>query len=324
MVPKFTTVEVKPHETLGEKLKKIRLNLKLTYDEVEKRTKIRKKYLKAIEENNYEVLPSNVYARGFLKNYSKVLKIPSDKVLEWYEKEKGIVDNIKVGKKKNQTNYKTPKVFITPKTFVFALVGLSFLGVFSYLVYEFFIFTSPPRLEIFSPKENETINRSFVDITGKTDSGTDLFVNGQQVNISDEGEFKVTVSIAQNGLNTISILAKNPKNNKKTESTRNILADIPHVSPINENQEGDFLILSLEIGPKTSSIKIVSDGEEQFNGIMLPGSKKDFQAKESFLISTGNAGSTKIIFNGKEIGTLGDDGEFIKDFRIDKQTILNK
>lgn len=327
MTPKFKTMEVKSHETLGEKLKSIRIGLKLTHDEIEKRTKIRKKYIKAIEANNYDALPSNVYTRGFLKNYSKVLNIPDDKVLAWYEKERGIVENIKYsGKKKDNRKTKSPKVIITPRVLVVSFVLLISLLVGGYILYEVFLFMSPPRLELYSPEENMTISKTFIDISGKTDPGTEIYINGQQVNISDEGEFKVNVSIGQNGINNITILAKNPKNNKTKEITRSIIADIPEIS-IPENiisEKSQILSLILEIGPKTSWIKVKRDGKDSFEGIMLPGTKKTFEANSSFIFSTSNAGSTKIIFNGKNLGTLGGDGEPIEDLRLDKETVLSE
>lgn len=327
MTPKFRTIEVKPHETLGEKLKSIRLNLKFTYDEIEKRTKIRKKYIKAIEENNYDALPQDVYARGFLKNYSKVLNIPQDKVLAWYEKERGIAENIKqVDKRRDTKIKKNPRVIITPKILLFLSIFLISLAVGGYILYEVFLFSSPPKLELYSPEDNITISKSFVDIAGKTDPGTEIYINGQQVNISDDGDFKVNVSIGQNGVNKITILAKNPKNDKTKEITRNIIADIPEVNITDNNSEENAgnLNLTLEILSKTSLIEVRADGKDVFEGIMLPGTSKSFEASSVFILSTSNAGSTKIIFNNKDLGTLGGEGESIKDLKLDKDTVLSE
>ncbi|MEM4260117.1 MAG: DUF4115 domain-containing protein [Candidatus Woesearchaeota archaeon] len=326
MVPKFRTIEVRPQETLGQKLKKIREDQKISYDEVEKRTKIRKKYIKAIENNKFSELPPGVYAKGFVKNYAKLLNLSEDKVLELFEKERGIEHNLKEAKKFNKnTKLKSPKFIITPKTLIILGVIISSIAVAFYIVYEIFILTSPPKLEIISPKDNETITQSFIDIKGKTDPGMEIYINGQKVNTSEDGDFKVNVSLGKGGINAIKIVSKNPKNGKETEITKNIIADIKEISIPNPIilEEQKILTLTLEIGPKASWIKIVRDGEKVFEGLMLAGSKKTLEANDSFVISTGNAGSTKFIFKGKDIGTLGKEGESLNDLRFDKNTAIN-
>ncbi|NTU69682.1 helix-turn-helix domain-containing protein [bacterium] len=326
MVPKFRTIEVRPQETLGEKLKKIREEQKISYDEVEKKTKIRKKYIKAIESNSFSELPSGVYAKGFVKNYAKLLNLSEDKVLELFEKERGIARNLKEAQKHNKSvKLKTPKLVITPKILIIIGILISSIAVASYIVYEIFILTSPPRLEIISPKDNETITQSFIDIQGKTYSGMYIYINGQKVNTSEDGDFKVNVSLGKGGINAIKVVSRNPKNGKETEITKNIIADIKEVSiptPVTV-EEQKLLTLTLEIGPKASWIKIVRDGETVFEGLMLSGAKKTLEANDSFVVSTGNAGSTKFIFKGKDIGTLGKDGEQLNDLRFDKNTAIN-
>jgi transcriptional regulator with XRE-family HTH domain len=326
MVPKFRTIEVRPQETLGEKLKKIREEQKISYDEVEKQTKIRKRYIKAIENNNFLELPADVFTRGFLKNYSKLLGLSEIKVIEIFEKERGIARNLSEAKKHNKSvNLKSPKFVITPKILIIIGILISSIAVTSYIVYEIFILTSPPRLEIISPKDNETITQSFIDIQGKTDAGMEIYINGQKVNTSEDGDFKVNVSLGKGGLNAIKIVSRNPKNGKETEITKNIIADIKEISiptPV-ALEEQELLTLTLEIGPKASWIKIVRDNEIVFEGLMLSGSKKTLEANDSFVVSTGNAGSTKFIFKGKDIGTLGKEGESLNDLRFDKNTAIN-
>lgn len=326
MVPKFRTIEVRPQETLGEKLKKIREEQKISYEEVEKRTKIRKRYIKAIESNNFSELPAGVYAKGFVKNYAKLLNLSEAKVLELFEKERGIAHNLKEAKNFSKSSkLKSPKFVVTPKTIIILGILLSSLAVASYIIYEIFILTSSPKLEIISPKDNETITQSFIDIQGKTDAGMEIYINGQKVNTSEDGDFKVNVSLGKGGLNAIKIVSRNPKNGKETEITKSIIADIKEVSiptPVSL-EEQELLTLTLEIGPKASWVKIVRDGETVFEGLMLAGSKKSLEANDSFVVSTGNAGSTRFIFKGKDIGTLGKDGEYLNDLRFDKNTAIN-
>lgn len=48
-------------------------------------TKIRSKYLRALEEEQFEVLPGPTYVRGFLRSYAEFLELDGRLVLEEYE-----------------------------------------------------------------------------------------------------------------------------------------------------------------------------------------------------------------------------------------------
>ncbi len=61
--------------TMGEVLREARYRLNVPLEEAEAYTKIRKKYLIALEEDNYAELPAPVYARGFLQAYAEFLGI---------------------------------------------------------------------------------------------------------------------------------------------------------------------------------------------------------------------------------------------------------
>lgn len=60
---------------IGAILKKERESRKITLEQVEEATKIRRKYLDAIENEKFEVLPGEVYVKGFVATYLKYLGI---------------------------------------------------------------------------------------------------------------------------------------------------------------------------------------------------------------------------------------------------------
>ena len=51
---------------LGEELRRERMRRGLTYKDVEQRLHIRSAYLEALEEGNYDVIPGQVYTKGFI------------------------------------------------------------------------------------------------------------------------------------------------------------------------------------------------------------------------------------------------------------------
>lgn len=60
---------------IGEILKKERESKNITLEQVEEATKIRRKYLDAIENEKFEILPGEVYVKGFIATYLKYLGI---------------------------------------------------------------------------------------------------------------------------------------------------------------------------------------------------------------------------------------------------------
>ena len=55
-------------------------------------------------------------------------------------------------------------------------------------------------------------------------------------------------------------------------------------------------------------LSIVSDGRRVYSGILQADESRTLEGHESARIKTGNAGGVDVIFNGKEIGTLGPRG----------------
>ena len=64
---------------LGETLRRARLSKGITFEDAERVTRIPRKYLEALEVENYGILPAPVYARGFLRSYAGYLGLnPAD------------------------------------------------------------------------------------------------------------------------------------------------------------------------------------------------------------------------------------------------------
>ena len=60
-------------ETVGRSLKAAREERNMSLDEASRATKIRKEFLLAIEEDRFEMLPGDVFARGFVRSYADFL-----------------------------------------------------------------------------------------------------------------------------------------------------------------------------------------------------------------------------------------------------------
>ncbi len=72
---------------LGKRLEEARKQKKITLDELQTITKIQKRYLQAIEDGNYDILPGKFYARAFIKQYAEAVGIDPEKLFEEYATE---------------------------------------------------------------------------------------------------------------------------------------------------------------------------------------------------------------------------------------------
>ncbi|MDN4523385.1 helix-turn-helix domain-containing protein [Fictibacillus fluitans] len=72
---------------LGDFLREKREEKGFSLEQLQTETKIQKRYLQAIEEGRYEVLPGSFYARAFIKNYSETVGLDYEEVFERFDSE---------------------------------------------------------------------------------------------------------------------------------------------------------------------------------------------------------------------------------------------
>ena len=77
---------------IGNTLREARLRRGLDILDCEAETKIRAKYLRAMEEEQFDLMPSPTYVRGFLKSYAEFLDLDGQLVLDEYESRFGEYD----------------------------------------------------------------------------------------------------------------------------------------------------------------------------------------------------------------------------------------
>jgi len=75
---------------IGSTLKKARAQRKLSLAEVEEATKIRLKYLQAMEDNNFSLLPPGMYGSAFLRTYARYLALDADELVAAYKEAAGM------------------------------------------------------------------------------------------------------------------------------------------------------------------------------------------------------------------------------------------
>jgi cytoskeletal protein RodZ len=71
---------------IGPTLREARMRARIDITEVETRTKIRAKYLRAIENEEWDLLPGPVYVKSFLRTYGDYLGVDSRMLIDEYKR----------------------------------------------------------------------------------------------------------------------------------------------------------------------------------------------------------------------------------------------
>src|SRR5438309_6573321 len=71
---------------IGSTLREARMRARIDMSEVETRTKIRAKYLRAIENEEWDLLPGPVYAKSFLRTYGDFLGLDTRMLVDEYRR----------------------------------------------------------------------------------------------------------------------------------------------------------------------------------------------------------------------------------------------
>ncbi|MGH2471663.1 MAG: RodZ domain-containing protein [Candidatus Limnocylindria bacterium] len=190
--------------SLGEQLRAQRERKSITLEQAAADTRIREKFLKALEDGDYPSLPGAVYTRGFLRNYSDYLDLETDELVVLYQQERG-------GGPPEPTAKRTFKPYrpvvhhgliFRPVIFVPVLI-IAFVGSFlGYMYYQFTTFATLPRLEITSPATDGLAASSELVVNGVTVPDGRITVNvfpGPDVfgdiQAASDGSFTTTVSL---------------------------------------------------------------------------------------------------------------------------------
>src|SRR3984957_7570285 len=72
---------------IGSTLREARMRAKIDITEVETRTKIRAKYLRAIENEEWDLLPGPVYVKSFLRTYGDYLGLDSRMLVDEFKRQ---------------------------------------------------------------------------------------------------------------------------------------------------------------------------------------------------------------------------------------------
>ena len=177
-------------KTASEVIKEARLSKKISLSRLESETKIKKEFLKAIEDGAWNKLPDFPVVTGFVKNIADFLGINQSRLMAILRRDyppKKLVINPKPDV--------SEKFTWTPKLSFY--VGATVIATFilGYLIFQYSRFVRPPALSVLVPNEGMTVTDPKVEIIGKTDPDTAVKVNNQPIFVEEDGSFSAEIAI---------------------------------------------------------------------------------------------------------------------------------
>jgi cytoskeletal protein RodZ len=192
-------------KTVGSILKEARIAKNLTLEDVEKVTKIRAKFLDAIEEDAYQLLPSPIYAKGFVKNYGEFLGLESTRVMAFFRRQSVDIKRSAILPSKSE-DIGSKGLRITPGRFIALVIGAFILIFLVYFGFQYQKLYRPPTLTITTPIHESVVQEKKLDILGMTNPDATVTVNGVSVTVRSDGRFFTQITLDP-GVNTITTLA---------------------------------------------------------------------------------------------------------------------
>jgi len=209
-------------KSIGRTLKSARLKKNYTIEDVHKFIKIHPNYIKAMESDDYSIFDGKVHSKGFLKIYIEFLDLDLDELLALWRREYEATFDQKNVKKFSKLKALEPERFvITPSVLIVTFVAIMLFIFFTYLFVQYRQYTDAPVLDIYYPEEDIVVIDDVLDLTGKVELDSEVFINNQRVLANPDGSFLTSIKLRE-GINTISIKSVN-KLNKETEIIRTII-----------------------------------------------------------------------------------------------------
>lgn len=200
----------------------------------ERDTKIRARYLAALERGDYRELPGAVYTKGFLRNYALYLGLDPDEVLLQWRRERG-------APQETQAVIAVPRPIATPRrglTFspsliVFALLVALVIGFMGWLGLQLLRFSKPPTIAVTNPAvavlEVDEDATSYL-LEGTTIPGGSVTVKTADVearaNADSAGQWELKVDLRR-GENQFRITATDPATGKEAETPVERVISVP-------------------------------------------------------------------------------------------------
>ena len=277
----------------GDKLRREREMRGITLSEISESTKISKRWLQALESEQFDQLPGGIFNRGFVRAYARFLGINDEQAVADYiaasNEQEPPEDKFPLEiheKKRSDAPPLNPKRSFVP--ILLAIVALVLVvGGWSVWV------KRKPQNTTVAPQSSRSqvpaaASQSSADVQAATPAP-------RQNDASSAPTAKSQATPDDSSDNQAS-----PASPAKT-------AESPHVSADDPKQNGPISVVIK--ARRDSWISIVADGQTLWEGTLNASKERSIQADKELVLKTGNAAGIDVSYNGKPIGILGKEKE---------------
>ncbi len=191
-------------KTSGQLLQEKRELRELEIIEIASKIHVKPEYLIALENSDFQSLPSPTTTKGYLRNYARALRLNPDTVVAMFRRDF----------KESQSGEIIPRGLVEPVTGKPKLINANLILIISSLIafliflgFQIFSWLSLPKLDLIQPIESEVYGQK-ITVKGTTDQGATINVNGQQVLVDQNGNFTLDL-IFPAGTHSVVVRAEN-------------------------------------------------------------------------------------------------------------------
>jgi hypothetical protein len=224
-----------PAPSLPERLYAARERKGVDLYRAERDTKIRARYLGALERGDYKELPGAVYTKGFLRNYALYLGLDPEEVLDHWRRERGEArDAAPVIAVPRPIAAPRQGLTFSPSIVVVALLTVFVLAFGAYLGIQVLRFAKPPSIAVLDPVAAVIdVDESTTSYTlrGTTLPGATVSISAPgrdpyQVSAGPDGDWTSDVDLRR-GRNQFDVSAIDPDTGKRSEDTIRLFITVP-------------------------------------------------------------------------------------------------
>ncbi len=229
------TVTAEPAPGLPERLSTARERKGVDLYRAERDTKIRARYLDALERGEWKSLPGAVYTKGFLRNYALYLGLDPEDVLRQWRRERGDIREAEPIAVPKPITAPRQGLNFSPGVIWAVLLTLGIIAFSAYLGVQLLRFAKPPTLDVTHPAtalvDVDEGTTSYV-LRGTSIAGASVSISSPgreqpyRVNAGTDGSWTAQVELRR-GRNQFTIEATDPETGKRAETPISVFVTVP-------------------------------------------------------------------------------------------------
>jgi len=306
---------------LGQLLQEAREQKGVSLEQVEEATRIRQKFLKALEEGNYTALPAEAYVKGFLRNYALYLGLDPEEVLALYEGRDvdGKAAPSKPGFFEPMDISLAAPSWLTPDLVIGALLIVVLLAFGSWAAWHYLGPTVRTRLSLWravataTPSPTATSSEEII-LPPATSTAT-LTTTPIAVPTAIPTATPTAIPTAIPTATSIAIPTVTPAVvSASTPTTVPTRTSTPTGTSAPTGTPRPSVSVGVEVElniVEYSWLRVVVDGEEVFVGSLEEGTTRTWSGRDSISLRCGNGGGVEATVNGEPLGLLGERGQVV-------------